>query len=184
MRNNFPQIMKWILASEGGYVDNPRDPGGATNLGVTIAVLRAWRNRPVSRQEVRSLSVAEAMLIYDANYWKHIFGDGLPSGVDYAMMDAAVNSGVSRSIKWLQQVLKVPQTGHIDTLTVAAVARVTDKVKLVKSYNAARLGFMQSLRIWSTFGKGWGIRVRQVTSRSIILATHVAPAAAHIISHH
>ena len=183
MRSNFTQTLKWLLASEGGYVDNPHDSGGATNLGVTMAVLSAWRQRPVSKHEVRLLAAPEATAIYEANYWKHVYGDGLPSGVDYSVMDAAVNSGVSRAIKWLQKTLKVPQTGHIDTLTVAAVSHVTDRVKLVKDYNATRLGFMRSLRVWSVFGKGWSARVHQVTARSIVLATHAAPSAPIAVHH-
>ena len=173
MKQNFSQIMTWALRSEGGYVDNIHDRGGATNRGVTLAVLEAWRKKPVSKQDVRDLSLSEALAIYHALYWQPIKGDTLPSGVDYCMMDAAINSGVSRSIKFLQKALHLTQTGRMDLATVSALARVTDKIALVNSYDAARLGFMRSLSVWRVFGKGWSSRVATVTRLSTVLATHV-----------
>src|SRR5690606_5273554 len=71
-------IQRWILASEGGYVDHPDDPGGATNMGITIGRLSAWRGRKVTKQEVKNLTRGEALEIYKACYWDVVRGDDLP----------------------------------------------------------------------------------------------------------
>jgi lysozyme family protein len=61
-----PQIQSYILASEGGYVDHKDDPGGATNMGITFNTLKAWRGKPVTKQDVRNLTKKEALDIYEA----------------------------------------------------------------------------------------------------------------------
>jgi len=78
---NFALALALVLESEGGYVDDPRDPGGATNLGITRATLARWRGRVVSKADVRQLGRAEAAAIYRALFWDKIRGDDL-LGVD------------------------------------------------------------------------------------------------------
>ncbi|MHB1024072.1 MAG: glycosyl hydrolase 108 family protein, partial [Acidobacteriaceae bacterium] len=82
---NWPQIAIWIRQSEGGFVNDPRDPGGATNFGVTLRVLQAWRHRATSVADVRDLSSAEANDILKAQYFDAVHGAQLPSGLDYAV---------------------------------------------------------------------------------------------------
>ncbi|HHC74471.1 MAG TPA: hypothetical protein ENK78_05310, partial [Thiothrix sp.] len=108
MKDNFKKIMDEVLKHEGGYVNDPQDPGGATNRGVTRCTLAAYRrvscaNLPI--QEVKDLTLKETMAIYRKNYWDRCLADDLPSGVDYVVMDFAVNSGVSRSAKLLQNIV-------------------------------------------------------------------------------
>ena len=91
-----PNIQSYVLASEGGYVNHPRDPGKATNMGITIATLRAWRGRPVTNADVRDLSQEEALQIYKAQYWDTVRADQLPLGLDYLTFDYGVNSGPGR----------------------------------------------------------------------------------------
>ena len=73
------QIQNWILASEGGYVDHPSDPGGATNMGITHRTLAAWRGKPVTKQDVRNLTRVEALEIYKAQYWRTSGADRMPA---------------------------------------------------------------------------------------------------------
>ena len=75
---NFQKAVDSVLASEGGYVDHPRDPGGATNRGITRAALARYRGTPVSNAEMRLLGVAEATVIYRENYWNAVRADALP----------------------------------------------------------------------------------------------------------
>lgn len=160
MRNNFDASLKLVLVHEGGYVDHPSDPGGATNLGITRATLSAYKGRQVSKQEVRRLNVATAAAIYRRDYWDVARLDELPAGLDYCVFDGNVNSGVSRSIKWLQEVIGVKQDGVIGVHTLSAVddfdGTVVDIIELIC---ARRMRFLKRLKHWDKFGNGWTRRV-------------------------
>lgn len=142
---------KW----EGGWSNHKADPGGATMFGITQAVYDAWRmSRGLSKISVRNISLSEAKLIYRQEYWKPTAEKlNLFPGVDLAVYDAAVNSGVSRGLKWLK-----------------AAAGSNDHSVTVKRVCRARLSFMQSLKIWQTFGKGWGRRVADIEARGVVMA--------------
>lgn len=158
-----------VLAHEGGYVDHPADPGGATNRGITIAVLAEYRGKPVTKDDVRALTEAEARAIYRARYWTPIRGDDLHPAVAYVTMDAAVNSGVSRAARWLQQAVGVAADGAIGPRTIDAAAKA-DPAHVVETCCAERLAFLQSLKTWPMFGRGWERRVREVESEALRLA--------------
>lgn len=165
MKENYPQALKQVLKYEGGYVDHPKDPGGPTNKGVTQAVYDNWRkSQNLSTQSVRAIADSEVAAIYKNLYWDRISGDLLPSGVDFAVFDFAVNSGVSRAAKTLQAVVGVTQDGVIGPATIQAT-----KTYVAMSITNRRLAFMQSLSIWSTFGKGWSARIADVNAQIIAL---------------
>lgn len=159
----FEVCLAEVIEHEGGYVDNPKDPGGATNLGITLDTLTASRGRPVTKQEVRDLTLAEANAIYRAKYWNVVQGDRLPPGLDLVMFDFAVNSGPGRAAKVLQSILRVTPDGGIGPVTLAAVEARRSEVKLlIVEVCEARLAFLRSLNTWGTFGKGWTSRVNAV----------------------
>lgn len=166
----FAACLAQVLRHEGGYVDHPADPGGATNLGITLATLAAWRGKPVTKQDVRDLTVAEAGEIYRARYWLPIRGDALPPGVDLAVFDAAVNSGPMRAAKWLQSVLGVAQDGEIGLQTLAALARAPGPVTVITDLCDARMRYLRGLPTWSTFGRGWTRRVAEVEGEALRVA--------------
>lgn len=171
----FMKSIPLVLAHEGGYVDHPRDPGGATNLGITINTLRAYRGRPVTKDDVKNLTRKEAEAIYRKNYWQPIKGDDLPAGLDYAMFDYAVNSGVSRAVKELQRIVGVKQDGVMGVQTLAAV-NARGAQDLINALCTRRLAFLKSLRTWPTFGKGWNRRVLGVRGNAMLMAEHIEPA--------
>ncbi len=166
MQSNFDRALAHVLKSEGGYVDHPKDPGGATNMGVTFAVLREWRKAPITKADVRNLTLKEAGEIYAARYWRPAGGDALPPGGDLSVFDFAVNSGVGRASKYAQQVAGVEADGRIGPVTIAAVKAMTPRA-FIKALCAKRLGFVQSLKIWSTFGKGWSRRIAGVEATAL-----------------
>lgn len=170
MRSNFDFCLQEVLKHEGGYVDHPRDPGGATNRGITHKTLADWRGRPVSKAEVAALSVKEAGQIYKALYWDKVRGDELPPGVDLVAFDAAVNSGPSRSIKWLQSAVKVRQDGKLGPQTMAAIAEKDPRAIIDAALNARRV-FLRSLSTWDAFGRGWTRRLNGVTEAAVGLAS-------------
>lgn len=165
MKENLLPAMNALLKHEGGYVNHPADPGGMTNLGVTQRVWEEWVGHPVDEKEMRSLTPAIVAPMYKKKYWDKVAGDDLPSGVDMAVFDFAVNSGPGRAAKMLQRVLGAVEDGAIGPNTLAKVVSV-DSSKLVADYNAARLAFLQALPTWATFGNGWGRRVAEVTTEA------------------
>lgn len=173
MKDNFEACLSHVLQSEGGYVDHPSDPGGATNMGITIATLRTWRGRSVTKADVKALTRAEAAAIYRKNYWDAVRGDDLPRGLDLVAFDAAVNSGVSRGAKWLQSALGVPADGKVGPKTIAAANAAHNDAVIDRACDL-RLGFLRQLGTWKTFGKGWTRRVESVReAASKMAAEHV-----------
>ena len=170
MNTNFEKSLAELLKHEGGFVNHPSDPGGATNLGVTQAVWEDWIDRTVTEENMKALTPAKVAPLYKELYWDRIKGDKLPSGVDYCVFDAAVNSGVSRAVKWLQTAAGTAADGAIGPATLSAVeAQQPDA--LVKAYCATRLKFLQGLPTWATFGRGWGRRVAEVEAAALLLLT-------------
>jgi len=161
MRENFDKSLAELLKHEGGFSAHPQDPGGVTNLGVTQAVWEDWIDRAVSEENMKALTPAKVAPLYREMYWDRIKGDKLPSGVDYCVFDAAVNSGVSRAAKWLQTTVGAVADGAIGEQTLKQVL-LTNPQMIIDKYSANRLAFLQRLATWPTFGKGWERRVEEV----------------------
>jgi lysozyme family protein len=159
--SNFERVMKEIFHHEGGYVDHPADPGGATNMGITFAVLQSWRGKPITKQDVKDMTQDEAMDIYRENYWNPTKCPQLPDGVDLVMMDGSVNSGIGRAPKWIQLAVGAEPDGKIGPKTLAAI-NAADPVKIIDAALDARLAFLKRLKHWDVFGKGWSRRVESV----------------------
>jgi len=161
MNDNFEQCLALVLKSEGGFVFNPKDPGGMTNLGVTRATWQNYTGHEVTETEMRSLTPQDVMPLYKTNYWDRINGDSLPYGVDYAVFDFAVNSGPTRAVKTLQQVLNISTDGEVGPETLGALETANPR-EVATAVCDARLAFLQSLPTYGTFGRGWSSRVSEV----------------------
>lgn len=164
---NFATALKNVLVHEGGYVNHPKDPGGATNQGVTQAVYDSYRKSlGKATQSVKNLQPAERDAIYRRRYWDVIKGDDLPDGVDYVVFDGGVNSGNIQSGKWLQRALGDSYKGLIDGQvgpeTIRAVKAYPNHDRLIANICEQRMKFLKALKTWSTFGKGWTARVSNV----------------------
>lgn len=158
----FPRALANVLKHEGGYVNHPKDPGGATNKGVTQRTYDAWRDsQRQQRMSVQYITDDEVKAIYRRNYWDAVQADQLAGGLDYATFDFAVNSGPSRSVRYLSEVSGyVPRT-KVDAGFLAHL-RLLDAGKLIRSLCAKRRSFLQGLGHFKTFGKGWMRRVATV----------------------
>lgn len=174
MLSNTAEVTLWIKVSEGGFVDNPRDPGGATNMGVTLRELAAYRGHSVTVHDVQDLTWAEAKTILVAQYMDPVHFNDLPSGLDYCVADESFNSGPTKAIKMLQQIVHTEADGHYGLLTAAAVRGINDREGAVEAYDKARLGFLRHLPTWAYFGNGWLNRVNLVSSRAKIMAARPA----------
>lgn len=169
MKENFDAALAAILHHEGGYVNHPKDPGGMTNLGVTKRVWEEWVGHEVDEKAMRALTPADVAPMYRKKYWDAIRGDELPTGVDYIVFDAAVNSGPGRAAKWLQSVVGAVPDGQIGPATLRAMQSHLAS-DIIHAYQAKRLEFLKNLATWDTFGKGWKRRVAEVTSTASTLA--------------
>ena len=166
MKQNYLIIQPWILAYEGGFVNHPKDPGGATNQGITQRTYDAYRRRiGHATQSVRMIDNVERDTIYRVQYWDAIRGDDLPGGVDAAVYDFAVNSGPSRAAKFLQRIVGVKQDGVIGLQTLDALARM-DSTQVIGRLCVDRMAFLRVARnpktgalLWPEFGTGWTRRV-------------------------
>lgn len=181
MKNNFDAALKLALKHEGGWADHPKDPGGATMKGITIAVYRANINPKGTKEDLRKITDAQVAHIYRTQYWDKVRGDDLPSGVDYAVFDYAVNSGVSRASKHLQAVVGKRQDGKIGPETLAATKAMLAQT-VINNLCDKRMVFLRGLKTFATFGKGWTTRVSGVRAEALKMARTatklVAPAPA------
>ncbi|RCS21509.1 hypothetical protein DUT91_23610 [Phyllobacterium salinisoli] len=166
MEGNFARSLALVLKHEGGFVDDLVDPGGATNEGDTLATFRRYLNPGATVKDLKQITAAQVAWIYRQQYWEKIRGDELPSGVDYAVFDFAVNSGPERAAKFLQGILGVAKDGQIGPQTIKA-AHQTNAVQVINSLCDQRLTFLRSLGIWSSFGRGWARRVKDVRNTAL-----------------
>jgi lysozyme family protein len=142
------------LQYEGGYTNNPKDPGGPTNWGITIKDARMYWAPNATAEDVKAMPKSVAIDIYRQKYWAKMGCDDRPAGVDFVDFDLGVNSGVGRTASFRKA---------LDPQSLSPVA-------YVKAHSAKRMSFLQSLRTWSVFGKGWGKRVADVEAFGVRLA--------------
>ena len=168
--SSYDAALARLLVHEGGYSNHPADPGGPTNFGITIYDYRKYVKPEATAADVRAMKVEEAKAIYRSKYWNAQRCDELPAGVDYAVFDYGVNSGIGRSGKVLRRALKLPDSTGVVNDAVIAAARAADAKALIIAICEERLRFLQSLRTWGVFGKGWGARVAEVRAFAVQLA--------------
>jgi lysozyme family protein len=140
------------LQYEGGYTNDPRDPGGATNWGITIYDARLHWKPDATPADVRAMPKSVAIDIYRQKYWAKMDCDNRPTGPDFVDFDLGVNSGVGKVFAWRPLFAKL------------------DPVSYVKALCAKRLSFLHALRTWSAFGRGWGRRVADVEATGVRMA--------------
>jgi hypothetical protein len=153
---NFKEAFVKLLGHEGGYVNNPKDPGGETNWGVTKRVAEANGYRG----SMKDFTQDDAQKIYLKLYWNAVKADDLPDPIRFDVFDAAVNSGVSQASKWLQRAIGAQNDGVIGTKTIEAL-KASNPFEIKLKFLSQRLSFMTELPTWSTFGKGWARRIAE-----------------------
>ncbi len=157
MSDLFDKYIERILSHEGGYTNNPKDPGGATNWGITERVARA--NGYTG--EMRAMPRQTAIDIYRKVYWAGPHIDLLPEGISFQVLDAAVNHGRTRAIQWLQTAVGATADGAIGPKTLERVRAYQSTIGtkgVTLSFLAQRLQFYTDIGGWDTFGKGWARR--------------------------
>jgi len=159
MQNNFKKCLELVLKSEGGWVNNPKDPGGETNLGVTKKVWEEWVGHVV--KTMKDLTPEDVAPMYQAKYWMACYANQLPVGIDYMAFDAAVNMGPGRAVKLLQECLGCVPDGTIGPRTMQLIDQKKPE-DIVDLYSKRKTSFYEGLATFATFGKGWLKRVEDV----------------------
>lgn len=168
--SNFEACLPLLLQNEGGFVDDPDDPGGATCLGVTLRNWQAWCGRPVTIDEMKALTGDKVSTFYRANFWDAVKGDELPSGLDYLAFDGAVNQGPARIRKWIQVAAEVGVDGILGAASMAAIERAGAEVLIPKLSNRRRMAYTLTAN-FDRFGNGWLARLDRVTADALKMAT-------------
>ena len=150
MSKMFDKYFERLIGHEGGYVNHPKDPGGETKFGIT--------KRTYPHLDIANLTLAEAKAIYKRDFWDRAKLDQFPAGLAFDVFDAAVNSGIGQSIRFLQRALNVADDGIVGPMTLAAMQRQDEEVVQAR-FNGERLEFMTKLTTWDSFGRGWARRI-------------------------
>lgn len=161
---NFPEAFKLLLGHEGGYTNDPRDPGnwtgGKVNFGELLGTKYGVAASAYPKEDIKNLTLERAQQIYKRDYWDAIHVDELPPPARFSIFDAAVNSGVAQATKWLQRAVGAKDDGIIGPQTLAAVLAV-DPYRLASLFNGQRLKFMTELKNFDVYGKGWARRIAE-----------------------
>jgi lysozyme family protein len=169
---NFVSCLAFTLTQEGGWSNDPADPGGCTMEGIILSTYQSWKNDlTLTCNDLQNITSDEVSAIYQQNYWNHVQGDDLPNGVDLMVFDEAVNAGVGGSAKLLQEILNVTVDGSIGPDTLAAVANV-DPTILINELAQQQTAYYQSLPGFLTFGAGW---LNKVNTRQAAASAMVTP---------
>lgn len=172
----FDRALAHVLAMEGGFSDDPYDPGGATNKGITLATFAAWRGEALSsRTQARLLAALktitddEVRQIYLKRYWRTSGCPGLHPALALMQFDTGVNHGPGTAIRILQQVVGSDVDGEIGPLTLAAIAKMP-MTKLLDAYADNRRERYRAMPHFWRFGRGWLARV----DKTLALARQIA----------
>lgn len=163
----FAKCLKIVLGHEGGFADNPNDPGGPTNKGITLETYRRFFGSKMTVGDLKYMDKNQLRHIYMEGYWKKVWGDDLPNGIDLVAFDAAVHSGASQSVKFVQRAVLSKEDGFMGPKTLAAI-RSRDSLRVITDSLAVRLEFLKSLRHSDHF-PGWQVRIVNVFNQALRL---------------
>lgn len=166
MKENYAKWLALILKHEGGYVDHPEDPGGATMKGITLATFSAFKGKPMTKDELRAISDADVNTIYKDQYWDALRCDELKSGVDLLAFDMAVNKGVRRAVRLMQRGAGAVEDGALGPKSMAAI-NAADPADLIAKVSEERRDFYKGLKTFPTFGRGWLRRVDETEKEAL-----------------
>jgi lysozyme family protein len=172
---NYAPLFDKLMDHEGGYTNDPRDPGNWTGGKVKVGKLLGTKFGIAANSfphvDIKNLTKERARELYKSLYWDKLKADQLPGGVDWAVFDFGVNSGTARAIVSLQRALGVADDGRIGPVTIAA-AQKADPRKVIKAICDDRLAMLKKLKIWPTYKNGWTRRVSE--TRELALAMTAA----------
>jgi lysozyme family protein len=158
----FDDCFSQLIGNEGAFTADSADSGNWTGGAVGQGQLKGTKYGISAASyptvDIANLTLDQAKAIYLRDFWNKFGGDSLNPALAFQVFDGAVNSGVSRSVKWLQQAAGVTQDGVIGPQTLAAV-NALQAACAICAYNGYRLDFMTDTKVWPTYSRGWAKRV-------------------------
>lgn len=165
----FDDAFSALIGNEGGYTADPDDRGNWTSGRVGVGQLKGTKYGISAMSypdtDIKNLTLDAAKIIYRRDFWNPFGGDLLDPSLAFQVFDGAVNSGVSQSIKWLQQAVGVNPDGVVGPVTKAAVD-AHPAAAVTAAYNGYRLRFMVNAASWPTYSRGWANRIADNLIRS------------------
>ena len=150
---NFDEAYEKLIGHEGGYVNNPADPGGETKFGIS--------RRAYPLENIKAMTLGRAKVLYQRDYWGPAGCDAVPDGIKFDLFDMAVNGGVTAAIKTLQRAAGVTADGQLGPITLQALANIPAS-RLVARFNGWRLDMLNdNPKLWAEFGRGWAQRIAE-----------------------
>ncbi|MDG2958857.1 glycoside hydrolase family 108 protein [Exercitatus varius] len=150
----FQQVFDRVVGHEGGYVNDPHDPGGETNWGITKYTAR--ENGYTG--SMKAMTREQAFKIYEKAFWQRYHCEKLPEAVAFQFFDAAVNHGTGTASRMLQRAVNVADDGIVGKVTLSAVEKMPISDLLLR-FNAERIRFYTKLKNFPRYGKGWMNRI-------------------------
>lgn len=150
---DFDTAFERLIGHEGGYVNDPQDPGGETKFGIS--------KRSYPNEDIAGLTLAQAKAIYLRDFWRRVGCDMVPDVLRFDLFDTAVNSGQTRAVQFLQRAAGTLDDGKLGPMTVAALGHM-DPERLFARFNGHRLDFLNdNPEQWAHFGRGWAQRIAE-----------------------
>lgn len=146
---SFDEAFDRLIGHEGGYVNNPADPGGETNWGIS--------KRQYPQLDIKNLTRDDAKQIYRRDYWEPV-GKFLDSAVTFQVFDASVNHGISNAIRMLQRAIGVADDGYFGSVSLDVYNKM-EKNDVLLRFLAERLDYFTKLTTFDKFGRGWSRRI-------------------------
>jgi lysozyme family protein len=169
MQGNFKECLDLVLKSEGGFVNNPADPGGMTNLGVTKRVWEEYTGHDADEKTMRGLTPEKVAPLYEQKYWRPCYGEVLPRGLDFIVFSMGVNAGPGRSIKLLQSSVGCVPDGVIGPATRSLIS-ASNCATLISKFSESLREYYRALKTFPVFGKGWLARVDKEEAEALNMA--------------
>ena len=169
-KHTFADALRVVLKEEGGFVDDSRDPGGATNLGITARTWHSWSAQPASRDTMRALTPTKVAPLYKAWFWDKVDCDNLPVALALALFDFSVNAGPARAMTALQGIVGARRNGQPGPATLRAIQAYVAGIglgKLITRLCDARAELLRDLPTFAVFGKGWLARVTRIQTEAL-----------------
>lgn len=166
MKTNFDSALEHVLILEGGWIDHSSNPEGATMKGVSLMTFRRFYGPHKTKQNLKDITYDQLSQIYHTCFWDKCRCDDLPTGIDYLVFDAAVQSGPVKSIGWLQVSVGVDNDDGMGGPTISKVI-THDPIQVIDLTCNQRLAFLRSLSTWHDFKKGWKRRVESVRASAV-----------------
>jgi lysozyme family protein len=158
----FEKSFSRLISHEGGFSDDPKDPGNWTGGRVNVGELKGTKFGIAANTypdlDIKNLTLDQAKAIYYRDWWLKIGADEIDGAIVFQMWDFAVNAGMETAKRCLQRAVRVADDGVVGPRTIAAVKAMTVTDALMR-FNGQRLRFYTSLSTWATYGKGWTNRV-------------------------